>query len=65
MDCDTDIDQLLELMRNQWGMELPKLLISVTGGAADGPLDESLRERFSHGLVKAAESTGTSFHLYK
>jgi len=52
-------------MQKQWGMELPKLLISVTGGAADGPLDESLRETFSYGLVKAAESTGTLFHLYK
>ncbi|XP_060615673.2 transient receptor potential cation channel subfamily M member 6 [Anolis sagrei] len=56
--CDTKLDQLLQLMVKEWQMELPKLVISVHGGIQNFKLPAKLKQLFSKGLVKAAETTG-------
>jgi len=45
------------MMLNQWNMERPNLLISVTGAAKDFSMKSRMRAVFRDGLVKAAEST--------
>ncbi|XP_057404591.1 transient receptor potential cation channel subfamily M member 6 isoform X1 [Balaenoptera acutorostrata] len=55
---DTKLDHLLHLMLKVWKMELPKLVISVHGGIQNFKMSSKLKEIFSQGLVKAAETTG-------
>uniref|UniRef100_K7GFK9 Uncharacterized protein n=1 Tax=Pelodiscus sinensis TaxID=13735 RepID=K7GFK9_PELSI len=55
---DTKMDQLLHLMVKEWQMELPKLVISVHGGIQNFKLPSKIKQVFSKGLVKAAETTG-------
>ncbi|NWV44245.1 TRPM6 protein, partial [Grantiella picta] len=55
---DSNLDQLLHLMVKEWQMELPKLVISVHGGIQNFKLPSKIKQVFSKGLVKAAESTG-------
>ncbi|XP_069891859.1 transient receptor potential cation channel subfamily M member 6 isoform X3 [Dipodomys merriami] len=55
---DTKLDHLLHLMLNEWRMELPKLVISVHGGLQNFKMPAKLKDTFSQGLVKAAETTG-------
>ncbi|KAM9207060.1 transient receptor potential cation channel subfamily M member 6 [Dugong dugon] len=55
---DTRLDHLLHLMLKEWKMELPKLVISVHGGIQNFKMPSRLKEIFSQGLVKAAETTG-------
>uniref|UniRef100_A0A667HX86 non-specific serine/threonine protein kinase n=1 Tax=Lynx canadensis TaxID=61383 RepID=A0A667HX86_LYNCA len=55
---DTKADHLLHLMLKEWKMELPKLVISVHGGIQNFRMPSKLKEIFSQGLVKAAETTG-------
>ncbi|KAG8512994.1 Transient receptor potential cation channel subfamily M member 6, partial [Galemys pyrenaicus] len=55
---DTKLDHLLHLMLREWKMELPKLVISVHGGIQNFKMLSKLKEIFSQGLVKAAETTG-------
>ncbi|XP_056369699.1 transient receptor potential cation channel subfamily M member 6-like isoform X1 [Oenanthe melanoleuca] len=55
---DSNLDQLLHLMVKEWQMELPKLVISVHGGIQNFILPSKVKQVFSKGLVKAAESTG-------
>uniref|UniRef100_A0A8C3KWQ0 non-specific serine/threonine protein kinase n=1 Tax=Chrysolophus pictus TaxID=9089 RepID=A0A8C3KWQ0_CHRPC len=55
---DSSLDQLLHLMINEWQMELPKLVISVHGGTENFKLPSKVKQVFSKGLVKAAETTG-------
>ncbi|XP_032297316.1 transient receptor potential cation channel subfamily M member 6 isoform X1 [Coturnix japonica] len=55
---DSSLDQLLHLMVNEWQMELPKLVISVHGGTENFKLPPKIKQVFSKGLVKAAETTG-------
>ncbi|KFO97615.1 Transient receptor potential cation channel subfamily M member 6, partial [Calypte anna] len=55
---DSSLDQLLHLMLKEWQMELPKLVISVHGGIQDFKLPSKVKQVFSKGLVKAAETTG-------
>ncbi|KAM4807976.1 transient receptor potential cation channel subfamily M member 6 [Rhinophrynus dorsalis] len=55
---DTMMDQLMQLMIKEWQMELPKLVISVHGGIQNFKLSSKVKEVFSKGLVKAAETTG-------
>ncbi|KAF3815937.1 hypothetical protein GH733_016042 [Mirounga leonina] len=52
------MDHLLHLMLKEWKMELPKLVISVHGGIQNFKMPSKLKEIFSQGLVKAAETTG-------
>ncbi|NXF79553.1 TRPM6 protein, partial [Sclerurus mexicanus] len=55
---DSSLDQLLHLIVKEWQMELPKLVISVHGGIQNFKLPSKVKQVFSKGLVKAAESTG-------
>ena len=50
--------KLLQLMSEVWNLSQPKLLISVTGGARNFPLNHRLKDVFRKGLIKAASSTG-------
>ncbi|XP_033100595.1 transient receptor potential cation channel subfamily M member-like 2 isoform X2 [Anneissia japonica] len=50
--------KVLELLRDHWKLGVPKLLISVTGGALNFHMNSRLRELFRNGLIKAALSTG-------
>lgn len=45
-------------MLKEWKMELPKLVISVHGGIQNFKMPSKLKDIFSQGLVKAAETTG-------
>ncbi|XP_078660979.1 transient receptor potential cation channel subfamily M member-like 2 isoform X2 [Branchiostoma floridae x Branchiostoma belcheri] len=54
----TEPEDVLKLMREQWNLELPNLLISVTGGAKNFYIKPRLQEVFRKGLIKAAQSTG-------
>ncbi|KAM4046792.1 LOW QUALITY PROTEIN: transient receptor potential cation channel subfamily M member 2-like [Anomaloglossus baeobatrachus] len=56
--CDTKPSVLFDLMTQQWGLSVPSLLISVTGGAKNFNISPRLKNQFSRGLVKAAQSTG-------
>ncbi|XP_077304778.1 transient receptor potential cation channel subfamily M member 2 [Lithobates pipiens] len=55
---DTSSSVLYQLMTQQWGLEVPNLLISVTGGAKDFRMKMRLKNIFRRGLVKAAQTTG-------
>ncbi|XP_066433176.1 transient receptor potential cation channel subfamily M member 2 [Eleutherodactylus coqui] len=55
---DTPSNVLYQLMTEQWGLEVPNLLISVTGGAKNFRMKVRLRNIFRRGLMKAAETTG-------
>ncbi|XP_069085230.1 transient receptor potential cation channel subfamily M member 6 [Pleurodeles waltl] len=55
---DTNLDQLLHLMVQEWQMELPKLVISVHGGVQNFKLPSKVKQVISKGLIKAAETTG-------
>ena len=59
----TDIDTLLNLFLERWDMDIPSLLISVTGGAKNFNMKPRLKEEFRRGLMKAAESTGNRGNL--
>ena len=45
-------------MLREWNLEIPNLVISVTGGAKSFVLKPRLKEVFRRGLMKAANSTG-------
>ena len=51
---------VLELMIDQWRLDPPNLLISVTGGARKCNMHPRLSQVFRRGLMKAASSTGGS-----
>ncbi|XP_041118797.1 transient receptor potential cation channel subfamily M member 2 [Polyodon spathula] len=55
---DTKPDTLYKLMRDHWGLSVPNLLISVTGGAKNFHMKPRLKNMFRRGLIKVARSTG-------
>uniref|UniRef100_A0A4W5LAJ9 Transient receptor potential cation channel, subfamily M, member 6 n=1 Tax=Hucho hucho TaxID=62062 RepID=A0A4W5LAJ9_9TELE len=55
---DAKAEALLQLMRSEWQMERPKLLLTVHGGTENFPLPLKVRQAFSKGLITAAQSTG-------
>lgn len=55
---DTDPEMALRLLCKEWKLELPKLLISVTGGAKNFVLHPRLKQVLRQGLLKAAQTTG-------
>eukprot|EP00057_Strongylocentrotus_purpuratus_P010202 XP_011664676.1 PREDICTED: transient receptor potential cation channel subfamily M member 2 isoform X5 [Strongylocentrotus purpuratus] len=57
VDYDTAPSKLLSLFEDVWKLTKPKLLISVTGGAQNFPLNHRLKDVFRKGLIKAATST--------
>ncbi|XP_072050607.1 transient receptor potential cation channel subfamily M member 3-like [Amphiura filiformis] len=50
-------EDVLQLFTEGWGLELPKLLIEVTGGAKDFVLQPKLKRIFRQGIVNVAVST--------
>jgi len=65
VDSNMDIEQLFTLICDNWRVEPPNLLLSVTGGALNFPMTPRLKNAFRHGLVKAAKNTGTALPLRK
>ena len=55
---DTEASRIMDLMLQRWSLEVPNLVISVTGGAKSFVLKPRLKEVFRRGLVKAAKTTG-------
>ena len=66
---DTDVQLILKLMLERWNLEIPNLVISVTGGAKSFVLKPRLKEVFRRGLIKAAKSTSawiiTGLYLFQ
>ncbi|KAJ8380728.1 hypothetical protein SKAU_G00015060 [Synaphobranchus kaupii] len=58
LSCDTRAEQVLQLMLREWQMDMPKLVFSVHGGTDNFHLPPRVRQAFSKGLVRAAETTG-------
>ncbi|EMP42661.1 Transient receptor potential cation channel subfamily M member 2 [Chelonia mydas] len=55
---DTPPCVIYQLMTQHWGLDLPNLLISVTGGAKNFNMMPRLKNIFRRGLVKVAQTTG-------
>ncbi|XP_032248461.1 transient receptor potential cation channel subfamily M member 2 isoform X2 [Phoca vitulina] len=55
---DTPPSVIYHLMTQYWGLDIPNLLISVTGGAKDFNMKPRLKSVFRRGLVKVAQTTG-------
>lgn len=55
---DTRPELILQLFTREWGLELPKLLITVQGGKANFELQPKLKKVLRKGLLKAAKTTG-------
>ena len=55
---DTSPEVVLKLFHEHWGLELPKLLISVHGGLTNFDLHPKLKRIFRKGLLKAAKTSG-------
>lgn len=55
---DTRPDHTLQLLTGEWGLDLPKLLITVQGGKANFDLQPKLKKVIRKGLLKAAKTTG-------
>uniref|UniRef100_A0A2I3RSV8 Transient receptor potential cation channel subfamily M member 2 n=1 Tax=Pan troglodytes TaxID=9598 RepID=A0A2I3RSV8_PANTR len=55
---DTPSSVIYHLMTQHWGLEVPNLLISVTGGAKNFNMKPRLKSIFRRGLVKVAQTTG-------
>lgn len=49
---------IYQLMTQHWGLDVPNLLISVTGGAKNFNMKMRLKSIFRRGLVKVAQTTG-------
>lgn len=49
---DTDPEMALRLLCKEWKLDLPKLLISVTGGAKNFVLHPRLKQVLRQGLLK-------------
>ena len=55
---DSRPDLILQLMTREWGLELPKLIISVHGGKANFELQPRLKRVLRKGILRAAKTTG-------
>ncbi|KAI9554622.1 hypothetical protein GHT06_019895 [Daphnia sinensis] len=55
---DSRPDLILQLLTREWGLELPKLIISVHGGKANFELNPRLKRVLRKGLLRAAKTTG-------
>ncbi|XP_072021671.1 transient receptor potential cation channel subfamily M member-like 2 [Amphiura filiformis] len=52
-----DVRKLVQAIKTEWQLERPNLVISVTGGAWDFPMNRHVKEVFRKGIVEAADST--------
>ncbi|XP_077993111.1 transient receptor potential cation channel subfamily M member-like 2 [Glandiceps talaboti] len=57
LDHETPTRKILQLLKEQWHLGTPNLLISVTGGAKDFNMTSRLKGVFRKGLTKVALST--------
>lgn len=55
---DTRPETILHLFTREWGLELPKLLITIQGGKANFEIQPKLKKVLRKGLLKAAKTTG-------
>uniref|UniRef100_A0A8C9M6N4 Transient receptor potential cation channel subfamily M member 2 n=1 Tax=Panthera tigris altaica TaxID=74533 RepID=A0A8C9M6N4_PANTA len=58
---DTPPSVIYHLMTQYWGLDVPNLLISVTGGAKDFNMKPRLKSVFRRGLVKVAQTPGRAW----
>ena len=64
VDYKTDVAVVVDMMLNQWNIDKPNLLISVTGGAKNFTMTPRMTEVFRNGFIKAATSTGEPKHRW-
>ncbi|EYC46003.1 hypothetical protein Y032_0411g959 [Ancylostoma ceylanicum] len=55
---DSDPENVMYLMEKVWGLQPPKLVITVHGGMTNFEVQEKLGRMFRDGLLKAAQTTG-------
>ncbi|KAL5018231.1 hypothetical protein ScPMuIL_003953 [Solemya velum] len=55
---DTNLELIWDILTTYWKLPVPKLLISVTGGAQRFDLKPRIKTIFKRGLINAATSTG-------
>ncbi|CAG9531100.1 unnamed protein product [Cercopithifilaria johnstoni] len=55
---DSDPSDIMYLMEKIWGLEPPRLVITVHGGITDFEVQEKLGQVFRKGMLKAAQTTG-------
>ncbi|MCP9260167.1 Transient receptor potential cation channel subfamily M member [Dirofilaria immitis] len=55
---DSDPSDIMYLMEKIWGLEPPRLVITVHGGITNFEVQEKLGQVFREGLLKAAQTTG-------
>ncbi|XP_039270713.2 transient receptor potential cation channel subfamily M member 1-like isoform X2 [Styela clava] len=55
---DTHPEYTMRLLTEEWGMQRPKMVITVHGGVHNFQLQPKLRRVFCDGLIKAAKTTG-------
>lgn len=58
---DSRPDLIFQLLTREWGLELPKLIISVHGGKANFELHPRLKRVLRKGLLRAAKTTGNLY----
>ena len=56
---DTDPENVLRLLQEEWKLDLPKLVISVAGGGKNFFMHPKLKDLFRQGLLKVLLSTFT------
>lgn len=57
--CDSRPDLIFQLLTREWGLELPRLVISVHGGKTNFELSPRIQRVLRKGLLRAAKTTGT------
>uniref|UniRef100_A0A158Q738 LSDAT_euk domain-containing protein n=1 Tax=Elaeophora elaphi TaxID=1147741 RepID=A0A158Q738_9BILA len=55
---DSDPSDIMYLMEKIWGLEPPRLVITVHGGITNFAVQEKLGQVFRKGMLKAAQTTG-------
>ncbi|KAL3998389.1 Ion transport family protein [Acanthocheilonema viteae] len=55
---DSDPSDIMYLMEKIWGLEPPRLVITVHGGITNFEVQEKLGQVFRKGMLKAAQTTG-------
>lgn len=55
---DSRPETVVQMMTKHWGLDLPKLLITVHGGLLNFDIQPKLKRVFRKGLLKAARTTG-------
>jgi len=61
---DPAVGDAWKLITNQWQLEEPKMIISVTGGARRFYMKQRLLRSFKRGLMKAAIASGKQYQSY-